>query len=127
MKNMRPVRRARRQQRKLERPKSDKPRCVLCIEMDHVAGEEHDSLLKFPLCQKHHDEVTDGRRDAEISMEYEPDPIKRVALALKATSVFLHMLADALWRWAELLSAQTTKSIHRIRPRIPAGPYKRPK
>jgi hypothetical protein len=36
-------------------------------------------------------------------MRYEPDPVKRAALALKATSVFLEMLAEAHSRWAELL------------------------
>jgi hypothetical protein len=36
-------------------------------------------------------------------MRREPDPIDRVRKALKATSVFLHLLAEALWRWAESL------------------------
>ena|SRR5207244_2086408 len=103
MKNIRPIRRAQRQQRKLELPHSRKPRCVFCIEMDHTAGRHHDSLLKFPVCQKHHDVLTDLRRDAEISMLYERDPRKRVALALRSTSVFSHMEGDAMWRWADLL------------------------
>lgn len=55
------------------------------------------------MCQRHHDELTERRRQADISMRYEPDPVKRVALALKATSVFLEKLAKAHSRWAELL------------------------
>jgi hypothetical protein len=103
MKNLRPIRRAQREQRKMELPRSHRPRCVFCFEMDHTAGRHHDSLLKFPVCQRHHDVLSDLRRDAEISMLYEPHPVKRVALALRSTSVFLQMLGEATWRWADSL------------------------
>jgi hypothetical protein len=36
-------------------------------------------------------------------MRRQPDSRKRVQCALKATAVFLHMLADALRRWADWL------------------------
>src|SRR5438477_498131 len=103
MKNALPIRRALRQERKSERPTRF---CPLCIEMDHSAGRRHDWWLTFPLCQKHHAEVTENRRQADVSMRYESDPVKRVALALNATSVFLLMLGDALGRWARLLESQ---------------------
>jgi hypothetical protein len=38
-------------------------------------------------------------------MCYEPNSTERVRKALKATAVFLHMLANALWRWAEWLKS----------------------
>ena len=122
MKNMRPIRRAQRQQRKLELPKKSQPRCVFCIEMDHTAGQHHDSLLKFPVCQRHHDVLTELRRDAEISMRHEPDPKKRVALALRSTSMFLLMLGDAMWRWADWLDEDPRAG---KRGHIPSRPHKR--
>jgi len=54
-------------------------------------------------------DVTERRRQADIRMGYESNPVKRVAIALKATSVFLQVLADALWRWAELLDRSKQK------------------
>jgi hypothetical protein len=40
---------------------------------------------------------------AGIDFGPEPNPQKRVALMLKALSVFLEMLAKAVWEWSELL------------------------
>jgi hypothetical protein len=101
MKNARPIRRALRRARRLER----RPRrfCPLCIELDHSAGRNHDSSLTFPLCQKHHADVTENRRQADVSMIYQSNPIERVKHALQATSIFLEMLAKAMWRWSDLL------------------------
>jgi hypothetical protein len=107
-KNARPIRRAGRLQRRLERPKAREP-CPLCIELEHSAGRNHDSELTFAMCQRHHDELTERRRQAEISMRYEPDPAKRVALALRATSVFLEMLGEAHARWSDLLDPSDDK------------------
>jgi hypothetical protein len=36
-------------------------------------------------------------------MAFERDPHKSLALALKSVSVFLRMLAEAMWRWASRL------------------------
>ena len=84
-----------------------KCRCIFCLENEHVAGANHDFEFIFPdVCQKHHDQLTEARRDADVSMVFERNPVNRVALALKATSVFLHMLADAMRRWATLLENQ---------------------
>jgi len=79
----------------------------LCLQDEHTAGRNHDFELIFSgICPKHQDQITEARRDADISMVFERNPVKRVVLALKATSVFLHMLADAMWRWATLLENQ---------------------
>jgi hypothetical protein len=94
----------RRQHRELQPPKM---RCVFCTELEHTAGRNHDFLLTFPdICQKHHDELTETRRDAGISMIYERNRVKRVALALKSVSVFLQKLAEAMWRWGTWLDSE---------------------
>ena len=102
MKNIHPLRSARRRAQRADIP--PKPQCPFCPHEEHVAGANHDFVLTFPgICPKHHDELTEARRDADISMTFERDPVKRVAQALKSESVFLHKLADAHWRWATLL------------------------
>jgi hypothetical protein len=82
--------------------------CLQCgrqieIEDHHVAGREHDPELTAPLCQACHAQVTENLRRADVDMRFTPDSVERVRRALKATAVFLRMLAEALWRWAELL------------------------
>jgi hypothetical protein len=100
-----PIRTARRQSRRHEQD-----RCLLCgrkgvlIEQDHTAGQNHDPLLKGPICRACHAAVTELRLRADADMRRQRNPIKRVKCALKATAVFLHMLADAVRRWAELLN-----------------------
>jgi hypothetical protein len=99
-----PIETARRNTRRLEQG-----RCLLCgrtgllIEQDHTAGQNHDDFLKAPLCVPCHAMVTEFRRRADADMRRKPDSKKRVKHALKATAVFLHMLADAMLRWADLL------------------------
>jgi hypothetical protein len=84
-------------------------RCLICgrtgvpIELDHTAGRNHDPDLMTPLCRSCHASVTEQRRRAGADMRRQPNSKKRVKYALKAASVFLRMLADAMWRWADLL------------------------
>ncbi len=85
-------------------------RCLQCgrkigLEQHHVAGRNHDPELVASLCQACHAQVTESLRRAGIDMCYEPNSTERVRKALKAAAVFLHMLADALWRWAEWLKS----------------------
>jgi hypothetical protein len=96
-----PIQTARRRSRR-----KDQDRCLLCgrslgIEQHHVAGKNHDPPLKASLCQACHALATENLRRADVDMRYETDSVQRVRKALKATAVFLHMLAEALWRWAE--------------------------
>jgi hypothetical protein len=94
--------------RRLARRK-DQQRCLLCgrggvlIELDHTAGQNHDSDLTGPLCQSCHAWVTEWRCRAGADMSSESDPVRRVKAALKATAVFLHALAEAMRRWADWL------------------------
>ena len=98
-----PIQTARRRRRRTEQD-----RCSICgrklqIQEHHVAGRNHDAQLTAPLCTPCHDQVTENLRCAGVDMKYTRDSAKRVRRALKATAVFLWMLAEALWRWAESL------------------------
>jgi hypothetical protein len=104
MMDEKPIETARRNTRRLEQG-----RCLLCgrtgvlIELDHTAGQNHDEFLKAPLCIPCHAMVTEFRRRADAEMRRQPNSKKRVKCALKATAVFLRMLSDAMFRWADLL------------------------
>jgi hypothetical protein len=83
-------------------------RCLQCgrktgIEQHHVAGRNHDPELTAPLCLGCHAQATENLRRADVDMRRAPNSEERVRRALKATAVFLWMLAEALWRWAESL------------------------
>jgi hypothetical protein len=98
-----PIETARRTTRRLEQG-----RCLLCgrtgaIEKDHSAGQNHDDFLKAPLCIPCHAMVTEFRRRAGADMKRQHDSIQRVKHALKATAVFLSMLANAMVRWSDWL------------------------
>ena len=105
MRDQQPIRTARRKVRRDERERlglAATP-CVLCIQDHHTAGKNHDSLLTAPLCEKHHREIHEQVLRAGIALEYEPDPTKRVAKALRAMAVYGRAQADAMERLAELL------------------------
>ncbi len=102
-----PIKTARRLARR-----QDQQRCLLCgrkgvlIQLDHSAGQNHDDFLKAPLCVPCHAMVTEFRRRADADPRNQQRSVMRVKYALKSTAVFLSMLADAMFRWAELLSEQ---------------------
>ena len=109
MMDQNPINTARRVSRR-----TDQNRCTLCgrcvrIEQHHVAGKNHDPPLTTPLCQACHALATENLRRADVDMRYEPHSVERVRKALKATAVFLRMLAEALWRWAETLNSPAAK------------------
>ena len=108
IRDQRPIRTARRGARQRERQRlgiAASP-CLLCIEEHHVAGRNHDPLLTAPLCQKHHREMHELLLRSGISLSYEPNPTKRVALALRATAIYMRAQAEAMERWASLLEGQ---------------------
>lgn len=73
---------------------------ALDIEEEHVAGRKHDRDLVAPVSAADQKRVTRNREAAVISMSFERSRTKRIILALKATSVFLELLSEALWKWA---------------------------
>jgi ribosomal protein L34E len=90
------------------RRRAEQRRCLQCgrkirIEMHHVAGRKHDPDFTIPLCQSCHAQATEILRRAGVDMRHASNSVERVRRALKATAVFLRMLAEALWRWAESL------------------------
>jgi len=90
--------------------RADRSLCLQCgratrTESHHVAGRRHDPEFTAPLCQACHAQATEMLRRAEVDMKKTANSIERVRRALQATAVFLSMLAEALWRWAESLSA----------------------
>ena len=97
-----PIETARRVARRAERGC-----CVICgreaIEAHHVAGRRHDEALTAPLCQACHALATESLRRADVDMRHTKSSIERIRRSLKATAVFMRILAEALWRWAELL------------------------
>jgi hypothetical protein len=76
------------------------------IEEEHVAGRNHDVDLVAPVSADGQYRVTRNREAAVVSMRFEKNSTKRVALALKATSVFLELLSESMWKWAELLERE---------------------
>ena len=102
-----PIQTARRVARRAEQN-----RCLQCgrktgIEQHHVAGRNHDPELTAPLCLACHAQATENLRRADVDMRRAANSEERVRRALKATAVFLWMLAEALWRWAESLKPST--------------------
>jgi len=106
VKNVYPLGTERRRQKRVAEPPA--LRCVLCLDLEHVAGANHDFLLTFAdICQKHHDQLTEARRNGDISMAFQHNRVRRVALALKSVATFLKMLAEAMWRWATWLEDES--------------------
>jgi hypothetical protein len=111
MKDQRPIRTARRKARQLERESlgiAVSP-CVLCIEDHHTAGGHHDPQLTAPLCQMHHRGIHERLLRVGVSLTFEPNRLKRAALALRAMAVYDRARADAMDRLAALLDEPRKK------------------
>src|ERR1700719_2259068 len=112
MRDRQPIRTARRKVRQDERERlglAATP-CVLCVQKHHVVGQNHDSQLTAPLCEMHHREIHEQMLRAGVSLRYERDPVKRVAMALRAMVVYRRAEAEhkraeaeAMERMADLL------------------------
>jgi hypothetical protein len=84
--------------------------CLQCgrsirTEAHHVSGRNHDPDFTVSLCQACHAQATEMLRRAGVDMRKTSNSVERVRRSLRATAVFLEMLAEALWRYAESLSA----------------------
>jgi hypothetical protein len=105
-----PIETARRRWRRREQH-----RCLQCgrkagVEKHHVAGNNHDADLTAPLCKTCHARITEDLRQAGVDMRYTPGSVERVRRALRGTAVFLWMLAEAMWRWADSLKRSSKGS-----------------
>ena len=75
--------------------------CVLCgstknVERHHIGGRNHIAWATMPLCREHHVRLTAMIHHAGVDMCYTPDPVLRIASALKALSVVQWMLSEML-------------------------------
>ena len=105
MRDQSPIRTARRKVRRIERERlglATTP-CILCIEDHHTAGKNHDPHLTAPVCEMHHRETHEQMLRGGVSLRYERDPARRVAMALRAMAVYRREEADAMNRMADLL------------------------
>ena len=113
-----PARAARRKTELYERLGSVRPRCIYCgcaepvtlrpvtrkfLRDHHVFGRNHDPDSESLLCQNCHALAHENLLNAEVDLEPEPNPVKRVATMLRADAVNLEMLANAKRKQAELL------------------------
>ena len=71
------------------------------LQEDHVASRQHDRELIAPASPKGHQRLERNRDAACINRKYQSNPVKRVMWALRSTAVFLELLAEAMWRWAD--------------------------
>jgi hypothetical protein len=113
MRDRNPIRTARRKVNQAERERlglAVTP-CVLCIVQHHTAGQNHDSLLKAPLCEMHHREIHEQIIREGISLRCESDPVMRAAMALRGMAVYGRAQAEAMERLADLLMESRGKSI----------------
>jgi hypothetical protein len=113
-----PARAARRKTEMHERLGSERPRCIYCgcaepvalrpvtrkfLRDHHVFGRNLDPDSESLLCQNCHALAHESLLNAEVDLEPEPNPVKRVATMLRADAVNLEMLANAKRKQAELL------------------------
>ena len=139
MKNIHPLRTARRQSKRIERLGSDQPICLLCgcsepmllrpitrrfAEEHHLLGRANDSILILALCFNCHALVTENLHEAGVRMERERYRKKFAANAFRALAAHHKMLSDAFWRYATFMETEENdegKVAYRPRPVIP-GP-----
>jgi hypothetical protein len=79
---------------------------VVDVEEEHVAGRNHDPNLVAPVSVRDHYTVTRNREAAGIRRGFEKDRTKQVVHALKSLSVFLELLSESVWKWAEQLEEE---------------------
>jgi hypothetical protein len=115
MNHRNPIHTARRKARHEERERLGLavPPCILCIQLHHTAGRNHDLKLKAPLCEKHHREMHEQMLRAGISLQHERNVNTRAAMAFRAMAVYGRAQADAMDRWADLLEEYGAKSNER--------------
>lgn len=114
-----PARAARRETEVREKLGADRPACIYCgyaevvalrrvsrrhLREHHVLGRNHDLDLTVFVCLNCHALVHDEMLpNAGVDLELQSDPIKRVAMMLRAEAVHLEMLARSKRRQAALL------------------------
>ena len=77
--------------------------CRKCLIKHHQLGRKHDPNLVVLVCLNCHAVLHETLPDAEVDLQHEPDPIKRVATMLRAEAVHCEMVANTKRQQAALL------------------------
>lgn len=116
-----PARAARRQIELCEKLGNERPVCAYCgcaepvllrrlsrkfLEDHHLLGKNHDPDLTIYACRNCHALIHEGLIDAEVDLRPESEPVKRVAMMLRAEAVQCEMLAQTKRRQAALLEKE---------------------
>ncbi len=134
MKNVHPLRAARRKAQRLAKllaKLGDHPICLFCgcsepmllrpitqqffekhrrfFEEHHVFGWMLDSITTLALCFNCHALITEGLLQAGVSMKREPNPIRFAQVVFRTQAVHLRMLSDACWRFANLQETEESQ------------------
>lgn len=124
MRNLHPLRAARRKMQRLQRFVSDNPMCLYCgcsdpmllrpvtksfLEDHHIFGRVHDPVSTVALCFNCHALVTENLKQAGVGMKPEPNPMKFARIIFRALAVHFRVLSDACWRFAKMFETAETK------------------
>ena len=116
-----PARAARRKAELRERLGAERPVCFYCgyaelvalrrvsrkfLREHHVLGRKHDPDATVFVCLNCHALIHEKLIDAEVDLQREADPVKRVAKMLRAEAVHFEMLANSKRRQAALLEGE---------------------
>ena len=118
-----PTRAARRETELREKLGAERPACIYCghaepaalrrlsrrhLREHHVVGRNHDPDLSAFVCLNCHALVHDELLpEAKVDLKLESDPVKRVAMMLRAEAVHFEMLASSKRQQATLLEGRT--------------------
>jgi hypothetical protein len=120
-----PVRSARRKTELHDKLGSEHPVCFYCgyaepvallrvsrkvLDEHHLVGRNHDPNLTIIVCRNCHALRHEGLFDAGVELEVIADPVKRVAMMLRAEAVHLEAWAHSKREQANLLDGEDRDS-----------------
>jgi hypothetical protein len=73
------------------------------LESHHAVGRANDNGLTLPLCRNCHAAVTEGYRNAGVSLGLPPTFLHKLVAVLRALGSFLTTVGQRLATWAEAL------------------------
>jgi len=130
VKNVHPLRTARRKRQRLEKLGCEHPFCLLCgclepmllrrvtrrfLELHHVVSRHRDRALTLALCFNCHALVTENLHQAGVTMARETDLVEFYRSTYRALAVHLEMLRDACQRFADLPDKKEQKCLQKHR------------
>jgi len=125
VKNLHPLRSARRKVQRLQKLGCEHPFCLWCgctdpmllrpvtrsfLEQHHPFGWDNDPILTGAFCFNCHALATEGLLQAGVSMTREPDPRKFAINMFRANEFHLKQLGEASGRFAAILEQDDSNS-----------------